>query len=367
MSILFLALSFAVHAIPLVPVEYDALFEFFNGTACPTTVCPVWARSADCLNVLGLTCVDGHVTRLQMGSFGLTGTLSSALSLLTGLTALYMAVNSLHGPIDAVFTLTQLTSLGLNHNNRLNGALSSRLGSLSLLTELLLQENNFSQTIPTEIGRLQRLTYLGLSNNSFIGTLPTEMLQLTRLVSLYADGNELSGVAPVPQSVVTCFLQSNCLQCGRGRSCSCGQRSSPCAAPPQTLTLPPQITTNATVSTWSFPLSASVLSSFSMSPTSSSASSIDVVMVNPPSSHAAAIAGGVVGGALLLIAIIVFFVIWHKRKSTTDAKEAGASARSWSKNVYDSVPLPSQRDYESGMVAINDESKSSQYASGRVD
>jgi hypothetical protein len=256
MSILFLALSFAVHAIPLVPVEYDALFEFFNGTACPTTVCPVWARSADCLNVLGLTCVDGHVTRLQMGSFGLTGTLSSALSLLTGLTALYMAVNSLHGPIDAVFTLTQLTSLGLNHNNRLNGALSSRLGSLSLLTELLLQENNFSQTIPTEIGRLQRLTYLGLSNNSFIGTLPTEMLQLTRLVSLYADGNELSGVAPVPQSVVTCFLQSNCLQCGRGRSCSCGQRSSPCAAPPQTLTLPPQITTNATVSTWSFPLSA---------------------------------------------------------------------------------------------------------------
>jgi hypothetical protein len=361
---IFLALSFAVHAIPLVPVEYDALFEVFNGTACPTTVCPVWARSADCLNVLGITCVNGHVTKLQIGGQGLTGTLSSALSLLTGLTALYLAVNRLHGSIDAVFALTQLTSLGLNHNNRLNGALSSRLGALSLLTELLLQENNFSQTIPTEIGQLRRLTYLGLSNNSFVGTLPTEMLQLTRLVHLYADGNQFSGVAPVPQSVFTCFLQNNCLQCGG--SCVCGQRSSPCAAPPQTLTLPLQITTNATVSTSAFPLSASV-SSFSASSTSSStsspASSID--LVSPPaSSHVAAIAGGVVGGALLLIGIIVFLVIW-KRKSTTVAKPgAQASARSWSKNVYDSVP--SQREYESGVMAINDDSKS-QYASGRLD
>ncbi|KAL5066146.1 hypothetical protein RYX36_027883 [Vicia faba] len=79
----------------------------------------------------------------------------------------------------------------------LSGILSSAIGNLTNLKQVLLQNNNISGKIPPELGNLPMLQTLDLSSNSFSGFIPPSLSQLNSLKYLRLNNNSLSGPFPV--------------------------------------------------------------------------------------------------------------------------------------------------------------------------
>lgn len=162
------------------------------------------------------------VTRLGIASNSISGTLPTELALMTQLTGIGVDTNALSGPLPTEFGLfTGLTLLYVNANqlngtvpsqlmnlrravqmnlcrNFLFGSLPSEIGLLSTsLTYFHVAYNALTSTIPTELGRASRLFKFGFNNNDFSGTLPTELGLLTAVGSfVYFNNNELSGTIP---------------------------------------------------------------------------------------------------------------------------------------------------------------------------
>ncbi|OVA09487.1 Protein kinase domain [Macleaya cordata] len=82
-------------------------------------------------------------------------------------------------------------------SQNLSGTLSGRIGNLTNLRQVLLQNNNISGGIPLELGELPKLQTLDLSNNLFSGVVPETLGQLNTLQYLRLNNNSLSGAFPV--------------------------------------------------------------------------------------------------------------------------------------------------------------------------
>ncbi|KAJ8500909.1 hypothetical protein OPV22_011461 [Ensete ventricosum] len=78
----------------------------------------------------------------------------------------------------------------------LSGTLSARIGNLTNLQQVLLQNNNISGELPPELGLLPKLQSLDLSNNRFNGSVPESLGRLHSLRYLRLNNNSLSGVFP---------------------------------------------------------------------------------------------------------------------------------------------------------------------------
>ncbi|KAM0023602.1 putative non-specific serine/threonine protein kinase [Helianthus debilis subsp. tardiflorus] len=87
-------------------------------------------------------------------------------------------------------TRVELVSKGLE------GSLSPHVGNLTFVREFLLFNNSFEGTIPHELGRLSRLRILHLSSNKFSGDIPTNLSRCSNLEMLYLDNNKLVGSLP---------------------------------------------------------------------------------------------------------------------------------------------------------------------------
>ncbi|KAG8381740.1 hypothetical protein BUALT_Bualt05G0004000 [Buddleja alternifolia] len=83
------------------------------------------------------------------------------------------------------------------HSSMLVGSLSPSLGNLTFLRELQLYNNSFNGEIPPEIGKLSRLKYLSLENNSFSGEIPRNLSNCFNLIKLGLGGNRLIGSIPI--------------------------------------------------------------------------------------------------------------------------------------------------------------------------
>jgi len=99
----------------------------------------------------GVTCVNGAVTQIDLGSKSLSGSVSSSIGFLTSLTTVKLGPNSLRGTIP--------TSLGL----------------LGLLTKLNLGTNLLTGTIPSQLGSLTNMNYLHFDNNKLTGSVPSSL------------------------------------------------------------------------------------------------------------------------------------------------------------------------------------------------
>ncbi|RWW88761.1 hypothetical protein BHE74_00002346 [Ensete ventricosum] len=88
-----------------------------------------------------------------------------------------------------------VSALGLPSQS-LSGMLSPRIGNLTNLQSMLLQNNAISGPIPAEIGKLEKLQMLDLSNNQFRGTIPSSLGDLKNLNYLRLNNNSLSGPCP---------------------------------------------------------------------------------------------------------------------------------------------------------------------------
>ncbi|KAL3500484.1 hypothetical protein ACH5RR_039577 [Cinchona calisaya] len=78
----------------------------------------------------------------------------------------------------------------------LSGSISPRIGNLSFLKFIHLEENQFHGGIPQEVGRLFRLRFLNLSNNTLNGEMPVNVSQCSKLRVISLNWNKLEGKIP---------------------------------------------------------------------------------------------------------------------------------------------------------------------------
>ena len=144
--------------------------------------------------ILGGT--PSRVTELQLGSFGLTGSIPSDIGGLTALTVLALWQNDLTGVIPPELgNLPNLIWVYLQRN-QLDGDIPSELANLANLERLYLNNNALTGDIPAELGRLSKLEDLALNTNQLAGTITLDLVDLVNLKFLYLGGNNLTGAIP---------------------------------------------------------------------------------------------------------------------------------------------------------------------------
>lgn len=131
---------------------------------------------------------------LHLYSSGVTGTLPSQISLLTGLRTLSLSAAKLNGTLDNLRPLSNLEILHLFENS-FSGVIPSSFGNFTNLQQLHLAFNNLSGSIPRSILELHKLENVGLHYNRLTGALP-EVSLLTNLHHFDVSGNSLSGTVP---------------------------------------------------------------------------------------------------------------------------------------------------------------------------
>jgi hypothetical protein len=96
-------------------------------------------------------------------------------------------------------------------SNGLSGTISKTFGTLRSLEKIDLSDNNIKGTIPADIGGLSNLQSLRLSYNQFTSSIPTELVQLQNIERAHFQSNRLVPVLfyhfPLVQSLS--LTQSN--------------------------------------------------------------------------------------------------------------------------------------------------------------
>ena len=145
-----------------------------------------------------------RVTRLDLQSMRLDGSIPAVLGGLSALRELRLSWNRLTGSIPPELgQLTQLTYLGLA-GNRLSGAIPPELGAIGGSLQSLVLSGpqplpsgiGLTGSIPPQLGDLSGLKYLYLDGNRLSGSIPTRLRWLTELDLLQLSDNQLSGAIP---------------------------------------------------------------------------------------------------------------------------------------------------------------------------
>ncbi|GAB2260006.1 hypothetical protein Droror1_Dr00010861 [Drosera rotundifolia] len=136
-----------------------------------------------------------HLSRLRIfmatnNSFN--GQIPANLSRCVNLVEFHMLSNQLEGTIPHQLGLLSKLQLLELYGNRLTGDISV-LVNLTSLEVLSLSINSFVETIPDTIGRLQHLTFLGLAENNLSGRIPPSLYNLSSLGVLQIQDNMLEG------------------------------------------------------------------------------------------------------------------------------------------------------------------------------
>ncbi|KAK1430258.1 hypothetical protein QVD17_12877 [Tagetes erecta] len=156
-------------------LEGDALNALKSKLIDPNNVMQSWdATLPNPCTWFHVTCNDdNNVTRVDLGSAGLSGQLVPELGQLTHLQYLELYGNNITGNIPTELgKLNKLTSLDL-YLNRLQGNIPTTLGNLKELRNLRLNNNSLEGTIPLSLTTIKELQVLDLSNNFLVGDVPT--------------------------------------------------------------------------------------------------------------------------------------------------------------------------------------------------
>ncbi|XP_061996017.1 probable LRR receptor-like serine/threonine-protein kinase At3g47570 isoform X2 [Rosa rugosa] len=189
----------------------------------PNQVTSSWNETLHFCLWHGVTCSRRHrqrVTKLELGSQALGGSISPHIGNLSFLRVLilennsfthqippqignlhrlqvmHLNNNSLTGTIPAnISNCIKLISLSLSKTN-LVGKIPPKLGSLSKLQNFSLNWNNLTGVIPPSLGNLSSLEGFSVIENKLEGSIPSSLCQLKRLISIYLESNRLSGIIP---------------------------------------------------------------------------------------------------------------------------------------------------------------------------
>ncbi|KAK9054785.1 hypothetical protein SSX86_025864 [Deinandra increscens subsp. villosa] len=136
---------------------------------------PNWDDNSDpCSGWDGIGCKDSRIITIRLASMDLRGTLTGDIG-----------------------QLTELQILDLSYNKGLTGSLTSEIGKLKKLTNLLLVNCGFSGPLPDALGDLDSLIFLSLNSNGFTGPIPPSIGNLSNLYWLDLADNRLTGSIPV--------------------------------------------------------------------------------------------------------------------------------------------------------------------------
>jgi len=158
-----------------------------------------WLYIEDPCSWYGVTCADGHVTRLELPCNSLLNTLPLEIGNLTALTHLDLGSrgacehpNYLNPLPPTIGNLTALKILDLSRNSMT--VLPAGMGNLTALTALNLSATNLT-VLPPEIGNLTALVTLNLSSNH-LSSLPSFIENFAALRELDLSYNSLTGLPP---------------------------------------------------------------------------------------------------------------------------------------------------------------------------
>ncbi|KAL5719936.1 non-specific serine/threonine protein kinase [Ranunculus cassubicifolius] len=167
-------------------------------TLDPSQVLTSWNESNHFCQWEGVICGHKHqrVTKLDLWSRGLVGSISPHIGNLSFLRRLDLRNNSFQGEIPAkVGQLSRLESLLLS-NNSLEGEIPVNISYCSNLKDLRLYNNHLVGNIPTKIGFLQKLTMINLGINQLTGGIPPSFGNITSLQFFSLGSNHLDGNIP---------------------------------------------------------------------------------------------------------------------------------------------------------------------------
>ncbi|XP_028114744.1 receptor-like protein 15 isoform X4 [Camellia sinensis] len=116
-------------------------------------------------------CKLSNLQFLDVSDNNLSGSIPSCFNQLT-VKHVHLNQNQLSGPMTHAFcSSSSLVTLDLS-DNHLNGTVPNWIGSLHVLSILLLKFNNFEGEIPVQLCQLKQLSILDLSENNFSGPIP---------------------------------------------------------------------------------------------------------------------------------------------------------------------------------------------------
>ena len=183
--------------------DFGALVTLYSATDGPNwTDNTGWADGAvgaDCNPCawVGVTCVAGRVTELDLDQNGLSGFVPDNIGDLTELTELRLSRNDFAG--SALPDLSPLSNLEvLRLNGSAFGGTLPALGSMVNLATLNLADNAFTGMIPPayDVSNLPALAELYLNENQLSGDLPATLGDLPNLEEFIIHDNDLSGCYP---------------------------------------------------------------------------------------------------------------------------------------------------------------------------
>ncbi|PWA78009.1 leucine-rich repeat protein [Artemisia annua] len=182
-----------------VETDHLALLEIKSTiTDDPQGVFKSWNDSFPFCLWQGVTCSCRHqrVTRLNLTSKGLVGSLSPYLGNLSFLTYLTLDDSQLHGSIPSEITrLYRLQRLSLQ-NNSFTGEIPANMSSCSRLSVVRLSFNMLSRKISNTFSSMPMIKTLSLSKNYLTGGIPPTIGNLTTLEILGLDYCPLGGTIP---------------------------------------------------------------------------------------------------------------------------------------------------------------------------
>lgn len=152
-----------------------------------------WLTAAPISTWFGVTVNSGKVTRLDLQSNRLAGSLPASLGNFSALTYLQLNSNQLTGSISSTLgNLTNLDTLSISANV-LSGGIPSSFSNLLNLTFLNLGSNNLTGSIPSSLDNLYKLTVLNVNNNALSGSIPDSFSnKLTNLTALRLQNNQFT-------------------------------------------------------------------------------------------------------------------------------------------------------------------------------
>ncbi|KAL7239567.1 hypothetical protein ACSBR2_005461 [Camellia fascicularis] len=116
-------------------------------------------------------CKLGLLEFLDLSENNLSGSIPSCFNQ-SRIKHVHLSRNQLSGPMTPTFyNSSYLVTLDLS-DNHLNGIIPNWIGSLHVLSILLLKFNNFEGEIPVQLCQLKQLSILDLSENKFFGHVP---------------------------------------------------------------------------------------------------------------------------------------------------------------------------------------------------
>ncbi|KAK9115907.1 hypothetical protein Sjap_014854 [Stephania japonica] len=166
-----------------------------------------WSAPDPC-NWAKVQCSDGRVTRIQIGSQGVSGTVPSDMKNMTSLERLELQQNSISGPLPSLSGMGVLQVV-LVHNNNFSRVPNDFFAGLSSLQVVDLDGNPFAPwTIPESVKDASSLQNFSANSANVVGGIPDvfDGDNFPSLVMLHLARNSLEG--PLPKSFSGSSLQS---------------------------------------------------------------------------------------------------------------------------------------------------------------